>query len=102
MVKPELDLDRFAESVAGKELLDVIHAAEREATRAERLAVSDRCGSGADCEGYARCLKDLILYLRHGIRRGRVDEKTFRRFQGIRDGCRRETRPSLRRRMVPA
>lgn len=100
MVKPELDLDRFAESVVGKELLEVIYAAEREATRAERLAVSARCGIGEDCEGYARCLKDLILYLRHGIRRGRVDEKTFRRFQSIRDGCRRKMRPVLRRSMV--
>ena len=82
-------LNRFSEVVAGKELLEVFYEAEREATRAERLAMSSRCESGMDCGAYAACLKDLILFLRHGVRRGRVTGDVFTRFEQIRDACRR-------------
>jgi hypothetical protein len=82
-------LNLFAETVAGKELLEVIYEAEKEATRAERLEMSSRCELGMDCGEFANCLKDLILYLRHGTRRGRVTHDVFLRFEQIRDACRR-------------
>ncbi|MFP4032270.1 MAG: hypothetical protein ACLFRG_08365 [Desulfococcaceae bacterium] len=82
-------LNQFAKTVAGKELLEVIYEAEREATRAERLEMSSRCGSAMDCGKYATCLKDLILFLRHGVRRGRVTDDVFLHFQQIQDACRR-------------
>lgn len=82
-------LNQFAKKVAGKELLEVIYEAEQEATRSERQEMTSRCELGMDCGEYANCLKDLILYLRHGVRRGRVSEERFHCFGQIRDACRR-------------
>lgn len=96
-------LNRFAETVAGKELLEVLYEAEREATRAERLEMSSRCESGMDCGEYATCLKDLILYLRYGVRRGRVNDALRRCFEQIRDACRRSPfREKFREMRMPA
>lgn len=89
MVDTVSRLNQFAESLADKEFLEVVYEAEREATRVERMVFSARCEPGMDCGEYATFLKDLILYLRHGVRRGRVNEELYRCFEQIQDACQR-------------
>jgi hypothetical protein len=70
MVSQRCDFAEFVESMKAKSYSEIIIAANREATLADRcLYRKDKClAEDADCIRYAKQLKDLIYYFRYGTR----------------------------------
>jgi hypothetical protein len=71
MISSDCDISKFIKATSGKNALDIIELADKEATEAER----DRYRSGAvalrrrQCgHQYAQQLKDLIFFIRYGVR----------------------------------
>ena len=73
MLSSSFSIDEFMEKVKGHTFHEIIQTANQEATAAERI-VCKHCRQG-DCDpivGYARCLKDFILFIRYGVRTRRM------------------------------
>ncbi len=68
MLSSSFDISEFITKVKGHSSQEIIYLADQEATEAERISFRH----GADDEGqhardYSVLLKDVILYMRHGI-----------------------------------
>jgi hypothetical protein len=71
MISSDCDISKFIKATLGKDALDIIELADKEATEAER----NRYRSGAETHRRRRCghqyaqqLKDLIFFIRYGVR----------------------------------
>ena len=85
MLSSSFSIDEFIEKVKGHTFHEIIQSANQEATAAERI-VYKRCRRG-DCDpivGYARCLKDFILYIRYGVRTRRMRHLNLAAFRQTR------------------
>ena len=71
MLSSSFDICEFIENAKGHSEQEIICLADREATHAERhmykFAKTQNCDTA---RGYAMLLKDIVLYMRHGIRIG--------------------------------
>ncbi|MBI5894653.1 MAG: hypothetical protein HZB24_01100 [Desulfobacterales bacterium] len=82
MLSSSFSIDEFMEKVKGHTFQEIIQTTDREATAAERM-VCKLCRQGG-CDpivGYARCLKDFILYMRHGVRTRRLSRLNLSAFK---------------------
>ena len=71
MLSPSFDIAEFMNKVKKYEIDDIIYLTDKEATEVERCIYKGRSCSGRDerqLRDYALILKDLILYMRHGLR----------------------------------
>ena len=70
MISQQCNFTEFIEAMKAKSYADIIIAANREATLADRcLYRKDKClAEDADCIRYSKQLKDLIYYCRYGTR----------------------------------
>ncbi len=88
MKSVQFEFEDFYGTVDGLERLDVIYAADQEATRAERLWYRSRFSSpdqATACRSYANTLKHLIGFLRYGVRPVGLKEEHYRLFCQIRE-----------------
>ncbi|NNK00268.1 MAG: hypothetical protein HKP58_07625 [Desulfatitalea sp.] len=71
MLSSSLSISEFIEIIKGRSYEEIIWMTDQEATEAERRIYKKRINP-ADSQdklaGYARDLKDFILYMRHGVR----------------------------------
>ncbi len=68
MLSSSFDISEFIDKAKGHSGQEIIIMADREATAAERLAVKSCRGNTCDkAREYALLLKDVVLYMRHGI-----------------------------------
>lgn len=71
MISESCDIKEFFREIAPGDALDLIHAAEKEATAAERRLYKTQKASGniqTCCREYADALKTLIGYLRYSVK----------------------------------
>ena len=68
MLSSSFDIQEFIDKVKGHSDQDIIHMADLEATEAERcLYKQPHTVDGKNASSYATLLKDVVLYMRHGI-----------------------------------
>jgi hypothetical protein len=68
MLSSSFDIYEFIDKVKGHSSQEIIYLADQEATEAERHIYKKRqVESGDDAFHYVMLLKDVVLYLRHGI-----------------------------------
>jgi hypothetical protein len=68
MLSASFDINEFIDKVKGRSDHEIIYMADREATEAERHCYKRSNGENAeDARSYATLLKDVVLYMRHGI-----------------------------------
>jgi hypothetical protein len=69
MLSLSFDICEFIEKVKDHSEQEIIYLADREATAAERHlykhCLKDSCEAA---RSYARLIKDIVLYMRHGVR----------------------------------
>lgn len=69
MLSTSFDICEFIDKVKGHNTQEIIYLADQEATEAERhvykVAKTDNCDNA---RSYVMLLKDIVLYIRHGIR----------------------------------
>ena len=69
MLSTSFDIGEFIDKVKDRSGREIIHLADQEATEAERLLYRSRHrNNGADLRSYAMLLKDIVLFMRHGVR----------------------------------
>lgn len=69
MLSSSFDICEFIDKVKGNNGQKVIYLADREATEAERLVYKKaRTDSLDNARTYTALLKDIVLYMRYGIR----------------------------------
>ncbi len=68
MLSSSFDISEFISKVKGHSSEEIIYLADKEATAADRISfrrdAGDTCRHARD---YSLLLKDVILYMRHGI-----------------------------------
>jgi hypothetical protein len=82
MLSSSFDISEFIKKVKGHCDQELIYLADQEATAAERYIYKhqgchQKMSDAADCEGarhYVVLLKDIVLYLRHGVQTRLVRE----------------------------
>ncbi len=86
MISNDCDISQFISATAGKDALDIIELADKEATEAER----NRYRSGAESARRRQCglqyatqLKDLIFFIRYGVRPAGLPPGHMQLFQGL-------------------
>lgn len=68
MLSSSFDIYEFIEKVKGHSGQEIIYLADQEATEAERhLFKQCPVENGEHASNYAMLLKDVVLYMRHGI-----------------------------------
>lgn len=88
MLSSSFNITEFMEKIKGHSYQEIIWLTDREATEAERCLC--KAGHQEDSHEsdkiirYAGCLKDLILYMRHGIRKGETKKLKMDYFRDIR------------------
>lgn len=87
MISDQCRLRDFIDATRDKDLQEIIHLADLEATEAERIYyrgdISD--ARRASCgRRYARRLKHLITFMRYGIRPSEVSREDLALFAGVR------------------
>jgi predicted nucleotidyltransferase component of viral defense system len=84
---------RFIQAIQDKDYLDIIHFADQEATKAER-DLYRRKGESTEPKEYAEMLKDLIFYIRYGVKPQNIGNAEFQLFRSVCEDLakRRETR----------
>ena len=85
MVSSSFDIDEFFSKIKDRSYQEIIVLADREATAGERL----ECKTLENTERsrivhYVGCLKDFILYLRHGVRTRAIRDLDLAPFNKIR------------------
>ena len=92
-------VNEFARSMTGRDPAEVIVLADREATRAHRIALrscrESRPRSNAWCE-YSRALIRLVFFLRHEVKPGKIDRHMLTLLGSMPDctGTQRPLRPA--------
>ena len=85
MLSSSFNIKEFIEKAKGHTYLDIIWMADQEATAAERCFYKLGCKGDSDkMMYYSRCLKDFILYMRHGVRTQKIRNLQLNAFQKIR------------------
>ncbi len=90
MTASDCNVETFLRSLNGKDLLDLIYAAEQEAVSAERSLYHraadperrEKCG-----REYAGLLKHFICFVRYGCRPRGISPDIFELFREIKDGA---------------
>jgi hypothetical protein len=90
MTASDCNVETFLLSLNGKDLLDLIYAAEQEAVSAERSLYRrtadperrEKCG-----REYAGMLKHFICFVRYGCKPRGIDPDVFDLFREIKDGA---------------
>ncbi|RJR46768.1 MAG: hypothetical protein C4576_10700 [Desulfobacteraceae bacterium] len=87
MISPKCDLRQFIEAIQTRDYLDVIGLADKEATEAERLRFRMRGESpkNGSCSRYPELIKELIQYLRYGVRTSLVRQEDVEVFRALRE-----------------
>ena len=68
MLSSSFDISEFINKVRGRSDHEIIYMADQEATAAERLCFKHGASEEIDdARNYALLLKDVVLYMRHGI-----------------------------------
>ncbi len=88
MIASDCNVETFLKSLDGKDLMDLIYTAEREAVSAERMLyrrkkapdVQETCG-----KEYAALLKHFICFMRYGCRPRGIDPEIFQLFCSVKD-----------------
>lgn len=88
MIASDCNVETFLKSLDGKDLMDLIYTAEREAVTAERLRyrrkkdseTREKCGAE-----YAALLKHFICFVRYGCRPRGIDPTLFDQFRAIKE-----------------
>ena len=87
MLSSSFSFAEFMEKMKGRSYQEIIWLTDQEATEAERCLC--KASHQADSPGndkiihYAGCLKDLILYMRHGIKKGETKKVEMDYFRDI-------------------
>lgn len=87
MISNQCRLRDFIEATRDKDLQEIIHLADLEATEAERIYYRGDVADArrASCgRRYARRLKHLITFMRYGIRPSEVSREDLELFAGVR------------------
>ena len=85
MLSASFNIDEFMNKVKDQSFEEIIQSADQEATAAERIVYKRCCSDGCGpVAGYARNLKDLILYLRYGVRTRRMRRLNLAEFRQAR------------------
>ena len=85
MLSSSLSISEFFEKAEGHSYLEIIQMADEEATTVERLYYkSCRDEECVKIVQYIGCLKDFILYMRHGIRTRITRDLNLRPFKEVR------------------
>lgn len=82
-------LKQFVEAVKDKDYWEIIDFAAQEATQAERAFFQRKKSGHGDPRAmtrYATILKDLISFVRYGVKPPGVETADFRLFQSICEG----------------
>lgn len=88
MISQSCDFDEFLESIRGRDYLEVIYLADKEATEAERLKYRSRTRRLAPpvaCAGYADVLKGFIRFMRYGVKSPSMEDTRHEGLQAFRD-----------------
>jgi hypothetical protein len=86
MFSSSLNISEFFDQIKGHSYQEIIQMTDREATAVERLyykTSQDKAEYG-NIERYAGCLKDFILYMRHGIKTRKLRDLNLTLFQQVR------------------
>jgi hypothetical protein len=69
MLSANASLSEFVDQITEQPYDDIILLVDREATEAQRYCCKQRSGDGQnfEMETYALLLKDLLVYMRHGV-----------------------------------
>lgn len=86
MISTNCEIADFLQATEGKDIQEIIELADREATEAERCLY--RSGAAAELKNgcgrqYAQCLKDLIFFMRYGIKPAGLDPAHLALFRSI-------------------
>lgn len=83
MLSTSFNIAEFIEKVKGHSFEEILWMTDREATEAERYLLHlPRKGERATrVVSYAGCLKDIILYMRHGVRTSAIRGLALEAFQ---------------------
>ena len=78
MISESYNIKEFIEEMRGKDYLEIVYLANQEATEAERF--SNQCRKKDEAMGkvsmeYATVLKDIIFFLRHGIKTSSISRQ---------------------------
>lgn len=85
MLSSSLNISEFFEKAEGHTYEEIIHMADQEATEVERMYYkSCRDEECVRIIKYVGCLKDFILYMRHGIRTRTIRDLNLRPFREVR------------------
>jgi hypothetical protein len=88
MISQSCDVKEFIEAIRDRDYLEVIYLAEKEATEAERLKYRFKAKKRDEeeyCLGYADVLKNLIFFLRYGVKNRRIAKKDLDLFRSLRE-----------------
>ena len=80
-------IDEFAEKIKDMSYEEIICRADQEATEAERRFYRTRLQPSAQTEqlkNYAAALKDILIYMRHGVRSSAIRQVGLGELEGIR------------------
>lgn len=86
MISSNCNIREFLKEVKNRDVLEIIHLADLEATEAERMLLrSSTSSEQRDACGleYARSLKALINHLRCRVNGGAVNSDEFQLFQSL-------------------
>ncbi len=86
MISTSCDILEFLRTVKGKTEMEIIEMADREATEAERCRYRQGATDGerSNCgQAYANQLKNLIFFIRYGIRPSGTDAEDLARFRAV-------------------
>lgn len=82
MLSSSFNITEFIEKVKDHSFEEIIWMTDKEATEAERYLLRIcREGERDRVMSYAGCLKDLILFLRHGVRTSAMRHLSLEAFQ---------------------
>lgn len=85
MLSSSFNIAEFIEKVKGRSLHDIIWMTDQEATEAERCLYK-RCHESErdQIASYTGCLKDFVVYVRHGVRTSDTRELELDAFRNLR------------------
>jgi hypothetical protein len=86
MISETLDLNDFVQALVDMDLMEIIEAANWEATEAERCYYRMRAVLTKEAEAclkYSNSIKDLITFMRYGLRCKGLDDGQYELLQSL-------------------
>ena len=88
MLSSSFDICEFIDKVKGHSNKEIIYMADQEATAVERkLYQSTKSNDRDNANNYVMMLKDIVLYVRHGVLTGSVRKLDFSLSDSIERQC---------------